>query len=52
MVKCVEVMNGLIHERMMVGGKDEVIGDTHRNGFGKNDGIYEKGVHWTKTANV
>jgi hypothetical protein len=52
MVKCVEVMDGLFHERMTLGGNDEVVGDTHGNRFGEDDGIHKEGIYGTKTTYV
>lgn len=52
MVKCDEVVDSLLHERMSFCREHKVIGNTHRNSLGKCDRVGEERIHATKTPNV
>lgn len=47
-----EVVDGLLHERMALLGKHEVIGNANGDCFGKYDGELEQGIHRAQTADV
>lgn len=52
MIKGDEIMDRLGHKGVSLFSKHEVIGDSHRNGLGKDDGVDEERVQWSQATHV
>lgn len=52
MIKGTEVVNGLRQEGVTFFGEDKVIGNTDRDSFWENDGVYQEWVERAQTTNV
>ena len=52
MVEIDEIMDGLLKQWVTFFCKHKVVRDANRNGFWKDDGVYEERVYWAKASNI
>lgn len=52
MIESHKIVDSLRHEGVTLLCEDEVVGDADRIGYGKNDGVGEKGINRADTSNV